>query len=176
MLRWTVSLAVLAAMLVSSTELMAQRRQPLRNIARQIGVRWSAGYHWQNPGHDSSYYSPWSEVNTPSYGADGSIIQPAQAPAQNAQPTPPSENSASYLLNRSGQQGINRYQTADQGRHGNSATISDNEIINRHLQPFHRPPAEDPIKINQGGGNFKATPSQIPANNTGWEFALSKRI
>ena len=28
-------------------------------LARRLGFRWSAGYHWQTPGHDSSYYNPW---------------------------------------------------------------------------------------------------------------------
>lgn len=28
-------------------------------LARRLGVRWSHGYHWRTPGHDSSYYNPW---------------------------------------------------------------------------------------------------------------------
>ena len=27
--------------------------------ARRLGVRWSHGYHWRTPGHDSSYFNPW---------------------------------------------------------------------------------------------------------------------
>ena len=28
-------------------------------LARRLGFRWSAGYHWRTPGYDSSYYNPW---------------------------------------------------------------------------------------------------------------------
>jgi hypothetical protein len=31
---------------------------------RLLGSGWSAGYHRRNPGHDSSYYSPYSQRNT----------------------------------------------------------------------------------------------------------------
>jgi hypothetical protein len=31
---------------------------------RLTGHGWGAGYHWKTPGHDSSYYMPYSHHNT----------------------------------------------------------------------------------------------------------------
>jgi hypothetical protein len=38
--------------------------QPGQKPARWLGSGWSAGYHWRNPGHDSSYYNPYSPHNS----------------------------------------------------------------------------------------------------------------
>jgi hypothetical protein len=73
MLRLTVTVAMLFATLATSNELMAQRRAPLRNFARQLGARWGTGFHNENPGPFSNYYSPWSQANTPTdFGQDAS--------------------------------------------------------------------------------------------------------
>lgn len=38
--------------------------QPTQKPLRLLGHGWSAGYHWRNPGHDSSYYNPYSHHNS----------------------------------------------------------------------------------------------------------------
>jgi hypothetical protein len=65
MLRLSLVLAVMVATLATGSDLMAQRRAPLRNFARQIGIQWGAGYHFHNPGPITDYYSSWSETNQP---------------------------------------------------------------------------------------------------------------
>lgn len=61
--------AVVALLLttVFSSESSAQwrgRGQLSQRGMRIIGHGFSAGYHWRNPGHDSSYYCPYSEHNS----------------------------------------------------------------------------------------------------------------
>jgi|GEM_PF-6160568 len=38
--------------------------RPIQRIDRWLSVGNGPGYHWQNPGIDSSYYNPWSANNT----------------------------------------------------------------------------------------------------------------
>ncbi len=38
--------------------------QPGQKVIRGLGHGWSAGYHWRTPGHDSSYYNPYSHHNS----------------------------------------------------------------------------------------------------------------
>lgn len=39
-------------------------RQPGQKVLRLLGAGFGPGYHWQNPGHDSSYYNPYSANNS----------------------------------------------------------------------------------------------------------------
>ncbi len=193
MLRWTVSLAVLVAMLVSSTELMAQRRQPLRNFARQIGARWSSGYQYQNPGWQTDYYSPWSDINTPSGQIqDGIIIENSPT---NATPQQPGQidNAASRLLRQPSQinsgirsqQSIQQsqppintpYSTQTQIRPGSSIdrTISDNQRINQYLTPYHQPRATNSSIQIPNGGEFNSTPSRS-INNGSWNSRYNQQF
>ena len=71
MLRWSVCFGVFIVLMATSSDVMAQRRQPLRNLTRQIGVRWGTGFHWANPGPNVNYYSPYSDINTPSNNYQG---------------------------------------------------------------------------------------------------------
>ena len=64
MARLTIVLAVLAGAFSGGEQLHAQYRAPFRNAARTIGHRWGPGYHVCNPGHSTSYYSPWSAHNS----------------------------------------------------------------------------------------------------------------
>ena len=193
MLRWTVSLAVLVAMMVSSTELMAQRRQPLRNLARQIGVRWSPGIHWQSPGHDSSNYSAWSDHNTPNQNwqnadghmndgqwiqGEGEIIQSPgatiqAAPAQvNPQPSKEQgeqgENSATRLLHQPGDQA--NWNTRPQNT---SFGISPNAIQQGNQ---FKATAQDNLQINRYLKPYHqsaptTTPIKVP--NGGGQFQIA---
>ncbi|MGI9519545.1 MAG: hypothetical protein ACR2NP_21010 [Pirellulaceae bacterium] len=182
MLRWTVSLAVLVAMLVSSTELMAQRRQPLRNMARQIGVRWSAGYQTQNPGWQTDYYSPWSDINTSGQHFQNGTIIEGNAPVQIA-PEQPIDNSATRLLRQPApiNSGIRTpqpiqanppiyspYSTESriQPNSGIDRTISDNQRINQHLTPYHRAPATNSSIQIPSGGQFDRIPNSGQFNRS----------
>ncbi len=141
MLRLTVCFAVLAATFASTTEVEAQRRAPLRNLFKNVGLGWGTGNHFQTPGYDSSYYNPyagtqyssqnnWQYQSQGQYMMDGQIINDGQIitqpPAdgqiyQNAipdqttpgqQPTPEQNNSASRLL----QQQPRTFQTSQPGQ------------------------------------------------------------
>lgn len=191
MLRWTVSLAVLVAMLAATTELEAQRRAPIRNMIRSIGHGWGTGNHWQNPGYDTGYYSP--EQNWQIQGAngiipDGQIIQPpvnGQSPSIQPQIQ---DNSASRLLNQqpySPNYQINRgiqitpYQTIQNPQirqPGTTGTINDQTRINQSLKPYHSERSKSAIPINNGGGEFQITPSRIPAGNTHWNSQYNQQF
>ncbi len=70
MLIRSLSITIVAVLL--STTLLASDSSAQWRGARQIGQRglrvmghgYSAGYHWKNPGHDSSYYNPYSAHNS----------------------------------------------------------------------------------------------------------------
>jgi hypothetical protein len=38
--------------------------QTIQKPGRLTGHGWGAGYHWKSPGHDSSYYNPYSHHNS----------------------------------------------------------------------------------------------------------------
>ncbi len=148
MLRWSVSLGVLVALMASSNDLMAQRRQPLRNLARQIGALWGPGHHWQNPGPNIDYYMPYSETNTPQSitpgqpGIGQDIIINSQPGinqtirSQNSTIQPP-VNSATQLLR---QPGVTQTAPAPGTRPIiTQPAINQNTRINQQLQPYHQP-------------------------------------
>lgn len=89
MLRFTVCFAVLAAMFASTAEVEAQRRAPLRNLFKNVGLGWGTGNHYQTPGYDTSYYNPyggsqyssqdnWQYQNQGQHFSDGQIISNGQ--------------------------------------------------------------------------------------------------
>lgn len=41
--------------------------EPTRNFLRSTSHGWGRGHHYRTPAYDSSYYNPWSAVNTPRY-------------------------------------------------------------------------------------------------------------
>ncbi|HMO13502.1 MAG TPA: hypothetical protein PKD64_02195 [Pirellulaceae bacterium] len=43
-------------------------QEPLRNVNRRMGHGLGRPYHVYSPAYDSSYYNPWSSINTPSFG------------------------------------------------------------------------------------------------------------
>ncbi len=173
MLRFTVTLAVLVATLGTSTEVMAERRSPVRNFARQIGFRWGAGNHVRNPGPDSGYYSPWSETNTPDHQSPrdpNSIPQDQLNPGQGSYFDDPSidevpgiENSATRLFRQPPASGT-RYQSGIQSQiriepespasqiQSIDAIWQQNLQYNQRMQPY------------QVTGN--AVPGRIPENHT----------
>ena len=150
MLRLTVSLTVLIAVVATCSEVMAQRRAPLRNLARQIGVRWSAGYHNYNPGPATDYYSPWSSTNQPSsqtitpgndsYFNNGQPTPAIQPQIQDATAPADPENSAIRILNQPANRNWNQAapgnQTNNAWPNSNSTNWQNNQRINQQLQPW----------------------------------------
>ena len=45
--------------------------RPVRSVDRWLGIGWSSGYHWRNPGPDSDYYNPYGEQNQSTLGFSG---------------------------------------------------------------------------------------------------------
>ena len=173
MLRWTFSLALMATLFLSTTELQAQRRTPLRNMVRQLGHGWSSGYHAQTPGHDSSYYSPWSEQNL--WQGDRPLANP---PANQPTPVPPAtideDNAAYRILPRSTASGPRQvirnphFQTGSSSRNPAVRSIDDASWINQHLQPYHLPKANtQAVEINHGG-DFRISPESSAATTDRW--------
>jgi len=64
--------------------------RPVRSLDRWLGIGYSAGYHTQNPGPDSDYYQPYSDLNTglQSWLPAGSEPQPVPAELPNDSPAP----------------------------------------------------------------------------------------
>jgi hypothetical protein len=64
--------------------------RPVRSLDRWLGIGYSAGYHTQNPGPDSDYYQPYSDLNTglQSWLPVDSGIQPTPAELPNGSPAP----------------------------------------------------------------------------------------
>lgn len=64
--------------------------RPVRTVDRWLGVGYSAGYHTQNPGPDSDYYQPYSDVNSSlqSWLPADSRIQPTPARLPEESPAP----------------------------------------------------------------------------------------
>lgn len=59
--------AVVAFFGLGNTHCAGQWRawnQPVQKPLRFLGGGWSGGYHWRNPGYDSSYYHPYSAHNS----------------------------------------------------------------------------------------------------------------
>ena len=42
--------------------------RPVRSVDRWLGIGWSSGYHWRNPGPDTDYYNPYGEQNQSTSG------------------------------------------------------------------------------------------------------------
>lgn len=42
----------------------ARTGRPVQRFDRWLGIGQGAGYHWRNPGPDSSYYNPYSSLNS----------------------------------------------------------------------------------------------------------------
>jgi hypothetical protein len=42
--------------------------RPIRSVDRWLGIGWSGGYHWRNPGPNSDYYNPYNDQNSMSIG------------------------------------------------------------------------------------------------------------
>ena len=148
MLRLTIALTVLVAMFAASSELQAQRRTPIRNVFRQIGVGWNSGYHVQTPGPVNNTYSPWSTTNTPGQHWQNND-QPAPGQGsyfdrQSIEPGSPIGNSATRLLrdnigNSSGyfSGAADRYRDAPSPANAApDAAWQQNRQINRLLQPW----------------------------------------
>ena len=173
-LRWTVSLTLLVAMLATTAELQGQKRAPVRNLIRNIGVGWGTGHHRQTPGHNSSYYSAWSQEN--SISNNGQINNNGDIPTIRSQPTPArmapiiEDNSASRILNQPPSISIQHQIIRDPHiRNPDANSLLNEQIrINQHLKPYHsgmmNPSA---IQIDQGG-HFQIESSQTPANNARW--------
>jgi hypothetical protein len=182
MWRWTISLSLLVTLLATTSELEAQRRAPLRNLIRSFGVGWGTGQQWQNPGYDSSYYSPWSPRNTPQHS--GQIIE-----GQDLSTTPQSDtiftndsNSATRLLDE--QTSINRqhiirnphFQSETTSILGQPQQIIDPDRVNDYLRPYHAPKTRGTgIEIDHGG-EFQIRPDQTPASNTGWDRTYQRQF
>ena len=73
----------------------AQRRAgPVRGPMRYLGIGWSGGNHWRTPGHDTSYFTPYSPHNSNLISSpfaaevphDHSPRQPAEEVAPPARP------------------------------------------------------------------------------------------
>lgn len=61
------TLVLLTFSLVSATAeaQWVRTKRPIERVDRFLGIGWGAGYHWRTPGPDSSYYSPYSDLNIP---------------------------------------------------------------------------------------------------------------
>ena len=67
MARQIVFVLMIAAFAICIQEsAVAQRgnQRKLKKYARFLGGGWSAGYHWENPGHRVDYYNPYSKHNS----------------------------------------------------------------------------------------------------------------
>jgi hypothetical protein len=64
--------------------------RPVRSLDRWLGIGYSAGYHTQNPGPDSDYYQPYSDLNTglQNWLPIDSGIQPTPAESPGGSPAP----------------------------------------------------------------------------------------
>lgn len=38
--------------------------RPVRSLDRWLGIGYSGGYHWRNPGPNTDYYQPYSDLNS----------------------------------------------------------------------------------------------------------------
>ena len=60
--------ALVALLVVSVSAATSQAQwfhagvKPVRSVDRWLGIGWSGGYHWRNPGPDSDYYNPYGEA------------------------------------------------------------------------------------------------------------------
>ena len=174
MLRWSVSFGVLIVLMATSSDVLAQRRQPLRNLSRQIGERWGTGLHWANPGHSHDYYSPYSEINTPTNRYHQGTMTPNSHP-QNGQiihshdriiPKRIQSNTdtSTQIYN---QPGIWQTDSATRNQPyiSDPSAINSNYQINKHLKPYHQ--------NTKSEGNFWIRPESTwkPAETTpshGW--------
>jgi hypothetical protein len=64
--------------------------RPVRSLDRWLGIGYSSGYHTQNPGPDSDYYQPYSDLNTglQSWLPADSGVQPTPAELPDDSPAP----------------------------------------------------------------------------------------
>lgn len=64
--------------------------RPVRSVDRWLGLGYSAGYHTQNPGPDSDYYQPYSDLNTglQSWLPAESKVEPTPAELPDDSPAP----------------------------------------------------------------------------------------
>jgi hypothetical protein len=64
-------------------------RQPVRTVDRWLGVGYSQGYHWRNPGPNSDYYSPYSDLHSEfqsGFSGEWSEPTPAVLPSEGVAP------------------------------------------------------------------------------------------
>jgi len=64
--------------------------RPVRTLDRWLGIGYSAGYHTQNPGPDTDYYQPYSDLNTglQSWLPAESEVEPTPAQLPDESPAP----------------------------------------------------------------------------------------
>ena len=92
--------------------------RPVRSLDRWLGIGYSSGYHWRNPGPNTDYYHPYSEPHT-GYGSwdvpmnlnDPANSLPVEEPAPLEQPvgakfTSPQAAPVNPTLRRSTGQGF----------------------------------------------------------------------
>ncbi len=178
MLRLTVLLTLVVATFASTSDLQAQRRAPFRNMMRSLGHGWSSGYHWKTPGHDSSYYSPWSDANVwqgERQMMDADHAAPQAMPTQSAPLD--EDNSAYHMLfpgTAAGQRQVianPHFQPHRSSRNRTTNPPGDvermNQYLNQHLKPY-LPRTIEPAAVEiDHGGDFRITPDSNPGNQTG---------
>ena len=175
MLRLTIALTVLVATFAASSELQAQRRTPLRNVFRQVGVGWNSGYHVQTSGPINNSYSPWSSTNTPNqHWQNSEQPAPGQGSYFDRQPIQPQssiDNSATRLLQPesgnstgyfSGSRGVYRSATSNGDIAPN--TWEQNRQINQFLQPWESSRGNATIIQNNQNWNPRNSSGQIHAD------------
>ena len=105
--------------------------RPVRSLDRWLGIGYSAGYHAQNPGPDSDYYQPYSDLNTGLQSwlpADSGLEPtPAELPGDSPAPSYPPQSLRSPLgpsQSRSGLSYRRASQNAPSGAFGWSSGAS----------------------------------------------------
>lgn len=83
-------LAVILVSVVLPSVSEAQHRRPIQNFNRAMGIWHGHGRHICTPGHDSSYYNPWSAHNsglvTRGYPVQSQMHFQYYTPQQNVDP------------------------------------------------------------------------------------------
>jgi hypothetical protein len=138
-----VGLFIVLAMFTFVSTLLADG--PGNRIARHFGYRWSAGYHQCNPGHDSSYYDPWSgQYGNNSYGSQDSHHSPTTIPQYSA---PQHNPSGFYIQQQSGFEWMRLNSTRGFG--GAEANMADYRLQNHNAVTS---PAQRPSNLQRGFG------------------------
>lgn len=70
---WLLSLATLDTAMAQWSPVSAR---PVRSLDRWLGIGYSAGYHWRDPGPNTDYYHPYSDLHSTYSGLPATLEFP----------------------------------------------------------------------------------------------------